>query len=80
MNSRVIAEFQKNSAEFVRISLSEFKGSLYFDLRIWLQEKPAEPGNLKPTKKGLCLSVDLLDDLRGSLEKLARIVNEGENG
>jgi hypothetical protein len=77
MSTRVIAQFQKNSVEFVRVCLSEFKGSYYFDVRIWLQEKPGEPGNLKATKKGLCLNVELLNDLRQALEKLDQAIEKG---
>jgi len=69
MSQKLIAEFQKNAAEVVRVYLTEFKGSSYFDIRIWFQEAPGEPGNLKPTKKGLCLNVEFLDDLKGAIEK-----------
>jgi hypothetical protein len=79
MSSRVISEFQKNSVEFVRVCLSEFKGSLYFDVRIWVQEAAGEPGNLKATKKGICLNIELLNDLRQALDALGRAI-EGEAG
>ena len=77
MSPKLIAEFQKNAAEVVRVYLTEFKGTYYFDVRIWLQEKPGEPGNLKATKKGICLNVEFLDDLRKALEVLGRAVEEG---
>jgi len=77
MSQKLVAEFRKNSAEVVRVHLTEFKGNLYFDVRIWLQEKPGEPGNLKATKKGLCLNVELLNDLRQALEKLDQAIEEG---
>jgi hypothetical protein len=79
MSTRVIAEFQKNSVEFVRVCLSEFKGSYYFDVRIWVQEAAGEPGNLKATKKGLCLNIELLDDLKRALEALDRAIEEGKD-
>jgi hypothetical protein len=60
-----------------RVCLSEFKGSYYFDVRIWVQEAAGEPGNLKATKKGLCLNVELLNDLRHALEKLDQAIEEG---
>jgi len=76
-SQKLIAEFRKNAAELVRVHLTEFRGSYYFDVRIWLQEKPGEPGNLKATKKGLCLNVELLGDLKQALEVLDRAVEEG---
>jgi hypothetical protein len=79
MGSRVITEFQKNSIELVRVCLSEFKGSLYFDVRIWVQEAAGEPGNLKATTKGICLNIELLDDLKRALEVLGRAIEEGKD-
>jgi len=76
-SQKLIAEFRKNAAEVVRVYLTEFKGSYYFDMRVWLQEKPGEPGNLKPSKKGLCLSIEFLDDLRKALEVLDRAIEGG---
>ena len=79
MSSRVIGEFQKSSGEVVRVCLNEFKGSLYFDMRIWLKEAAGEPGNLKPSKTGLCLSIEFLDDLRKALEALDRVIERGSD-
>jgi hypothetical protein len=76
MSQKLVAEFRKNSAEVVRVHLTEFKGNLYFDVRIWLQEKPGEPGNLKATKKGICLNIELLNDLKQALEKLNQVIEE----
>ena len=78
-SQKLIAEFRKNAAEVVRVYLTEFKGSSYFDLRIWLQEAPGEPGNLRPSKKGLCLNIELLNDLRQALEKLEAAIEEGSH-
>ena len=51
MNNRLIAQFNKNSVEVVKISEAWFKGKRYFDIRIWVQgENPAEPGTEQPTK------------------------------
>ena len=78
-SQKLIAEFRKNAAELVRVHLTEFRGSYYFDVRIWLQEKPGEPGNLKPSKKGLCLNIELLGDLKKALEALDRVIERGSD-
>ena len=61
----LIFEFEKNSSEVVRTSISEFKGKLYVDFRAW--EKPDlnsdRSGEARPTKKGLTISTELLPDL-----------------
>ena len=60
-DKKIIHEFDKNSVEIVRTSISDFKGQMYADFRVW--RKPDDGGDLQPTKKGLCISVECLDDL-----------------
>ena len=77
MNNRLIAQFNKNSVEVIKVSESIFKGKRYIDIRIWVQgENPAEPGTEQPTKKGLCLSIDLLPELIQALKKAADLGTE----
>jgi len=77
MNNRLIAQFNKNSVEVIKVSESIFKGKRYIDIRIWAQgENPAEPGTEQPTKKGLCLSIDLLPELIQALKKAADLGTE----
>ncbi len=63
----VIAEFQKNAVEKVRIAVREFKGRILLDLRIYYQD---EAGAWLPTKKGLALTVEQWPDLREALAKV----------
>jgi len=64
MNNKLLYEFRKNSAEKVRVTETFFKGRKYIDIRIWLTgNNPANPGSEQPTKKGICLSVELLPRL-----------------
>lgn len=65
----LIDQFHKNSVELVEINLNEWKTQLYVDIRIWTLEKPSEPGNVKPSHKGICLNVELLPELIRGLEK-----------
>ena len=65
----LIDQFHKNSVELVEINLNEWKTQLYVDIRIWMLEKPAEPGNVKPSHRGICLSVELLPRLIRGLKK-----------
>jgi hypothetical protein len=59
----VVDEFEKNSAEVVRTSISEYQGKLYCDLRVWTSGAAGDLGERKPTKKGLTISVEILPDL-----------------
>ncbi len=72
--NKVISEFAKNSGETVRVSLTEFKGRELIDCRVHYRDD--KTGELRPTKKGITISVDLYDDLRKAIlatgEVLAR--------
>lgn len=77
----LIDQFHKNSIELVEINLNEWKSQLYVDIRIWTLEKANEPGNVKPSHKGICLSVELLPKLIRALEKAqARVKAKAEIG
>ena len=77
MNNKLIYEFEKNSVEKVKVTEAIFKGKKYIDIRIWAQgENPGEPGSEQPTKKGICLSAELLPDLIQALNKVADLGTE----
>lgn len=59
--------FQKNATEQVVASLSTFKGEVYVDLRVHV-EGPG--GKVIPTRKGLTLRPDLLEDLERAVKAL----------
>lgn len=77
----LIDQFHKNSIELIEVNLNEWRSDLYVDIRIWTLEKPSEPGNVKPSHKGICLSAELLPKLIRALEKAeARIKAKSETG
>jgi len=76
--TQTIFEFNKNPAELVRISLVEFKGKRYVDLRLYYDASESEIPDWKPSKKGICLSVDLLDDLKEAIDKVEACVEDGD--
>ena len=59
--------FPKNSVEEVRAYLSEYKRRQYLNLRVFYR---ADDGTLRPTTKGLTLSVDLIAELVQAVEAL----------
>lgn len=59
----VIAEFEKNSREVVRVSLTEYKGQELLDVRAYYQSA----GEWKPGK-GLALRRSLVTPLRKALQ------------
>lgn len=67
--NRLIDQFHKNSQERVEIHLSKWKTQDYIDMRIWTLPNPAEPGSEQPTKKGICINIELLPKLIKALQK-----------
>jgi hypothetical protein len=66
--SKVISEFSKNTQETIRVSITEFKGYELIDVRAYYRDN--ETGELKPTRKGITLSVELYDKLKEAILKL----------
>ncbi len=56
----ILGEIERNPTEVLRVSLENFKGRDYIDLRIYYQD---ENGEWKPTKKGVTVAPDKLDDV-----------------
>lgn len=69
----LISEFQKNDNEKIRVEISEFKGRKYLNFRIMFKD---EDDSWKYTKKGITISVDLVDDLKKAVDKAASKVFE----
>jgi hypothetical protein len=72
--SKAICEFPKNPREKVVLSLSEFKGKHYLDMRIFTAP---ESGGLEiPTKKGLTMAVDLYPQFKEALAQVEAVIVE----
>lgn len=69
--NKLVAEFQKNEIERVRISLTKYKGKDFFDLRLYYRD---DGGEWKPTKKGLCLAIGLLPELKNAIKALDKAI------
>ena len=62
---RLIAEFDKNSAEKVRVTLQEWKCQTYLDIRVFYSD---DKGAWLPTKKGITLNAELVGELRAGID------------
>jgi hypothetical protein len=67
-NETRVFEFDKNSRERVVARLTEFNGHKLGDLRLF--GIPEEGGLLIPTKKGICVRVEMLPQLRQAVDAL----------
>ena len=74
MSNKLLYQFQKNSSEVIRFEKSRFQDRDYLDIRIWYTDEPSDAVQgkdvmWKPTKKGIALSMDLLDEFQEGLTK-----------
>jgi hypothetical protein len=67
----IIAQFEKNATEVVRVSLSEYRGHKLFDVRVYYSD---DEGQYKPTRKGVSLSVNLYTDFKRAMLALEKIL------
>ena len=76
-DTNIVYEFAKNVTEQVRASITTFKGKRYADLRVYFK---ADDGKYYPTKKGVNVPLDLLDELDKAVEQLQQAAKHSERG
>lgn len=72
--SEIIASFEKNSFEEVRISLTKFKGKELIDLRVYY--RPEDGEEMRPTKKGITISLDKFSELKNAVLALEKALQK----
>lgn len=72
---KLIAEFNKNSSEIIRVQLTTYENTNLLDIRAWIQ---SDKGNFIPTRKGLTLRVEQVDDLKQAIDKAAKEIEKDE--
>jgi hypothetical protein len=65
-DSTVIAEFQRNRRDKFRVSISEYRGTQFIDMRIHV---PGKEGDYVPTAKGCTVQPDALGELIAALQQ-----------
>jgi hypothetical protein len=69
----VIAQFEKNATEVVRISLTEYRGHKLLDVRVYYSN---DDGEYRPTKKGVSLAVERYTDFKRAMLALEKVLLE----
>lgn len=64
---KLVAAFEKNNREQVRVYLTEFMGRSMIDLRVWTE---TPDGEWVRTRKGITMSADLYPELRAVIDGL----------
>lgn len=69
----VIAQFEKNATEVLRISLTEYRGRQLLDARVYYSD---DEGQYRPTKKGVSLAVSLYPEFKQAMLVLEKVLLE----
>jgi len=64
---RLICTIHKSAKQEVRVSLNSFRGRTFGDLRLYVVNRQ---GLLVPTRKGITVGVDQLDELEEAVGRL----------
>jgi len=67
---KTVAVFRKNKFQEVRVGIREYKGNDLIDIRTWTMTQGSE--EMVPTAKGVSINVNLLDELRKSLDEVEK--------
>lgn len=73
---QTIVTIRKNSAEEIRVSLTEFKGHHLVNLRVYAEPYEDKGQGRVPTKRGLACSLALLPQLIDALQMAERAARE----
>jgi hypothetical protein len=69
----LIAQFEKNATEVVRVSLTEYRKRKLVDVRVYYSD---DEGQYRPTKKGVSLSLEVYPDFKRALAALEKTLLE----
>lgn len=64
---QLLASIERNATEELQIAINEYKGKQYVDLRIFYTNDEGDTWN--PTKKGVTVAPDKIDDVIEALTK-----------
>ena len=63
---------EKSWNEKILFSLTEFKGKSYADIRVYYED---DEGELKPTKKGITITLDRFAEFKKNLQALEEFLS-----
>jgi hypothetical protein len=72
---KIIKDIEKNATNKIRVSITEFKGNNYIDVRVYYED---EGGEYKPTKKGVTFRPDQISQLMDGLLQAEKEIKNGK--
>lgn len=73
---KTVAVFKKNKFQEVRVGIREFKGNDLVDIRTWTMTQGTEA--MVPTAKGVSINVNLLSELKKSLDEVEKVLKDSK--
>ena len=71
MTDKLITKMEKNSQEEIHFSLQEYRGTDLLDIRVYFDDS----GKKKPTKKGISIPLDRLEEFMTNLAKVKKAID-----
>jgi len=69
----LIGEVEKNTKERIRVSIEEYKSHKFIDCRVYFEDAT---GELKPSKKGITLNEETIDEVIELLKQANKKLQE----
>jgi len=73
---KTVAVFKKNKFQEIRVGIREFKGNDLIDIRTWTMTQGTD--DMVPTAKGVSININLLADLKKSLNDVEKVLAENK--
>ena len=73
---KTITVFKKNKFQEIRVGIREFKGNDLIDIRTWTMTQGSE--DMVPTAKGVSLNINLLPELKRSIDEVEKVLKENK--
>lgn len=70
-DSILVAQFEKNKKEEVRVSLDTFHGKKLINLRVFYRD---DDGTMKPGRQGIALAADQYKNLAGAIVEVGQLL------
>ena len=73
---KTVSIFKKNKFQEIRVGIREFKGNDLIDIRTWTMTQGSE--DMVPTAKGVSLNINLLPELKRSIDEVEKVLKENK--
>lgn len=73
---KTVSVFQKNKFQEVRVGIREYKGNDLIDIRTWTMTQGSN--EMVPTAKGVSVNINLLNELKKSLDLVEKELKDNK--